>query len=418
MEKDTVEEKDNDNNGDKEENNKIPDYNIILGDKKEKNKNKKLIGHKKKTFKKKKKISNPGINHFNINSKFIYDLSKPNSFITIFNNKNNIKLNQNEINFLKKEINDIKLIEGIKDNDNIIRISCEEIQSINDFFFIKNDKNDTIDWVKTKISQNESREKISCKKLSELYYEENGNHVSKTKIYNILKNKLKLHFLKTSIKTSKLKLPNSIFMSLCFIKIITRAIIFGFDILFLDESAILSKNNNYRCWRGEKEQVYFKMKPASRSNLLLIINKNQVIHYKINKVSTTEDTFLEFLIESIKKIKEKKIKEYLIVLDNLSSHKTAKIINYFNDNNINVVFNCPYNSQFNCVELTFRYIKRYLYSKIYESLDKAECDVIKLLDDKDINKTLIKNYKETLEYYLSYSLSNEYKNLNNLDYSK
>ena len=160
--------------------------------------------------------------------------------------------------------------------------------------------------MKSKVEIDLSRDKISCNKLSELYYKEKGVNLSKTKVYYILKNKLNYHFLKTSVKNIKITYSNSLFMSLCFIKNIIRALILGYSILYMDESSLLSKNNNYKCWRRNNEQIYSKMKPTARSNLLLIISKNKVINYKINKVSTNEEVFLEFMIESINKIKEKK----------------------------------------------------------------------------------------------------------------
>ena len=75
-------------------------------------------------------------------------------------------------------------------------------------------------------------------------------------------------------------------------------------------------------------------------------------------------------------------------------------------------------SQFNYVELAFRYIKKIIYSKIYENLDEVEEDVVKILSNNSIDSTLGKNYRETLETYINYSLNNKYKNLNNLDFSK
>jgi len=231
-----------------------------------------------------------------------------------------------------------------------------------------------------------------------------------------LKNKLKLSYLKTNVKTSRIITPNSTFMCICFIKIITRAIALGFNILFMDESSILSKNNSFRTWRTKNQNIYFNLGPNKRSNVSLIISKNEIIYYKINKTNTNENTFLEFMNEALKEIKLKKIEKYIIVLDNLSSHKTSKVINFFKDNNINIVYNCPYCSYFNCIELIFLYIKRNLYLKVYESLETAENDVKNLLDSNNIKNTLIKNYKEVLNTYLAYSLNNKYNNLNNLEY--
>ena len=327
-------------------------------------------------------------------------------------------MNEHEFNFALEEIRNLNLIVEKNSEINYIELSLEEIKSINNYFSVEPNNDDIVDWIRKKISNNKNRENFSCNKLSELYFIEKGMKLSKTKIYYILKNNLNFHYLKTSTKQIKLIKPDSLFMCLCFIKIIFRALILGYNILYMDESSILSKNNNYRCWRQRKESMYFNMKPASRSNLLLMISKNEIIHYQINQLSTTEDTFLEFISESINKIKDKKIDKFLIVLDNLSAHKTSKVINYFNDNKINIVFNCPYRSEFNCVELAFRYFKHFIYSKIYECLEDVEKDITELFEKNSLEKTLIKNYRETLEVYINYSLNHKYTNLNNLDYSK
>ena len=68
----------------------------------------------------------------------------------------------------------------------------------------------------------------------------------------------------------------------------------------MDESSILAKNNNYRCWRNPKENIYYNICQNQRSNLLLIIDNDSVIYYKINKESTNETTFLEFLKQFLK----------------------------------------------------------------------------------------------------------------------
>lgn len=383
---------------------------------KSENENKKFISSKRQRIVIKRKIKNPRITSFNLNSHFIYDLSKSKSFINNINNKNTMKLKPKEKNFLIDEIKNIEEIYEINEKDKYIDIGLKDLQSINEFFSINSKKDELIEWVETKINENQSRDKISSRKLSKLYYEEKGKKISKTAIHYILKNKLKLKYLTTKIKNSKINLANSVLMCHCFIKIISRAIGLGFKILFLDESAILSKNNNFKCWRKSDENIFSNVAKIKRSNLLLIVSKDDVIFYKINRVSTNENSFLDFLKESLLEIQKKNFEKYIIVLDNLSCHKTPKIYNFFIENKVNVVFNCPYISQFNCVELCFRRIKRLLYMNLYESLDLAEIEVKNLLNSKEIKNTLIKNYKETLQIYLSFSLKNEFKNLNNLEY--
>ena len=73
-------------------------------------------------------------------------------------------------------------------------------------------------------------------------------------------------------------------------------------------------------------------------------------------------------------------------------------------------------SEFNCVELTFRYLKHHLYNNLYETIEDEEKDVKLLLENEKIKSTLLQNYKEILQTYLEYSLKYKNKNLNNLDY--
>ena len=69
--------------------------------------NKYLIKHKKlKSISFKKSIENSSINHFNINSFFIYDIDEIHQFFTKIKDKNLIKVNSQEINFLKMKINE------------------------------------------------------------------------------------------------------------------------------------------------------------------------------------------------------------------------------------------------------------------------------------------------------------------------
>ena len=109
-------------------------------------------------------------------------------------------------------------------------------------------------------------------------------------------------------------------MCFCFIKIIVRVIRLGFTLLYMDESSLLSKNNNYKCWRKANENIYFNFAPPKRSNLLLTISCSDIIYYKINRTSTNENIFLEYLLGLKKEIELRNINKYILILDNLSVH--------------------------------------------------------------------------------------------------
>ena len=351
----------------------------------------------------KPKIKNPKINYFNINSHFIYDLSKPKQFILEYPNKNLMKLSDSERDILLKQINEINLSFETYDTTNQILITEATAISINKFFKRKVRETEIISWIKEKINNNPSRQQISCRKLSRLFFDENRKIVSKNYINLVLKNKIGLKYLKTKVKNIKVIEDNQNFMKICFIKIIARAIKLGYHILFMDETSILSSNNNYRCWRHKNEPIYYKLNPPKRVNLLLTVNLSSVVYYKINEDNTNEVEFLKYMNELFEKIKSQKINKYLIVLDNLSSHKTPNVLKFFVDNKINILFNVTYVSEFNNVELCFRYLKRNIYSNLYTSISDTIKDVKRLLEELKISDVLLKNYRSNIRKYISFS---------------
>lgn len=121
--------------------------------------------------------------------------------------------------------------------------------------------------------------------------------------------------------------------------------------------------------------------------------------------------------EFLKEIENRKLDKYIIVMDNLSCHKTPRALKFYIDNKINIVFNVTYVSEFNNVELCFRYIKRILYLRLYKSIDETENDVKVLLNDPKISNILLKNFRSTLNRYISFSKNYKYKNLNLFNYN-
>ena len=181
----------------------------------------------------------------------------------------------------------------------------------------------------------------------------------------------------------------------------------GFKILFQDECSILCSNNNFHCWRFRNEHIFFGEGKKNRKNLLLLVGE-EVVYFSINNENTNENNFLEFMDGCINALKEKEYNDYIIVMDNYSVHKTKKLIEYYKENKINILFNCPNASYFNSVELAFRSIKKVLYKKLFNDINEVEIEVEKILSDSNFKNTLIKNYKETLEQYLKFCEDNKY----------
>lgn len=97
-----------------------------------------------------------------------------------------MKLKEKETIFILNEIKKAKLLKEENTINNLIEISSEDIKSINNYLFYEYNNDDIINWIKSKITNDLSKGNISCDvKLSEVYFKENGIHLSKTKIYYI-----------------------------------------------------------------------------------------------------------------------------------------------------------------------------------------------------------------------------------------
>ena len=274
-------------------------------------------------------------------------------------------------------------------------------------------KSDIIQFLIDTINSNKSRETISCRKLSKLYESKIGEKISKNSIHYILRKQLNYRFLKTNYKTRKIESYNNKIHCFFYIKAFIRCLKLNFNFIFVDESKIELTNNHLRCWRKKEENIFFGNTSKQKLNLLLAIGKSNIIYYKITQENTNTNTFLEFLKELKLKIDTDIEKKYVIICDNCSSHKSEDIINFFNDNKINVIFTPPYQSVFTPIELAFRAIKNITYKKLYSEINDVTKDIIFLFNSEGIKNTLLYNYKETLNQYISFFEKNKNENLNN-----
>ena len=144
----------------------------------------------------------------------------------------------------------------------------------------------------------------------------------------------------------------------------------------------------------------------------MAIGKNKVFQMTINKENTSSIVYLNFLKELYQKLIKEKNKRYVIILDNLKLHKTKEVITYCVEKKINLVFNVPYQSAFNAIELCFRTIKKVIYSNLYDSIDDLKDKLTNLIEEESFTKSLLYNYKETLYEYFYYSENHKYDNLN------
>ena len=359
-------------------------------------------------------IKVPDISHININSHFVYDeVSAINHFNKI-TNKNILKPTDKEVLLLHQISDEIKNEKIYSNNkENLITIKYEYYEKLCDINpKIKNESSEIINFIRNILENSKNREGLSCRKLAELYGKTFKKKIGKSTIHNILRKKLNYRYLKTCFKNRRIESDVNKMHCFFFIKSFIKCAKLGFQFIFLDESKLEIKNNHYRAWRKKEEQLVFGENPGIKKNLFLAIGAKDIVLYQFSDENMTAKSFIDILVNLKMKIQEKYNKNFILVLDNCSSHKTEEVIKYMYDNNINALFTPPYQSTFTPIELAFRAIKRILYSRIYNRIEEAIKDTEIIISDQNFKKTLLLNYAETINQYISYLDINGGLNLN------
>jgi transposase len=349
-----------------------------------------------------------------VNSTFIYDINEYENYFSKIKDKNRIKLSDKECESLKNIIAKSFLKDDIKNNHSFISVEKNLADDLFNIYKKPIQRSSLELFLIEEYSKTENRTNFTCRKLARKFKEITNENISKSTINNILKNNLGLRWRKTAIKNSKIKRKENIMMSLTFIKIVVRSMIQNFNIIYCDESCIQTINNHPKIWKAPNDDFSADISSKKRFNLIMACNKNGVVHYIIDTQNTTKKSFLEYMKELLDVINKKNIKPYLIVLDNLSVHKTKDLFQFYKDNKINIVFNSPYASKFNAIEYTFRDLKKNLYSKIYSNEEKLLNEIKEILNSKWFNDKVENNIREACSNYLSFYEEQKNINLNNL----
>ena len=123
----------------------------------------------------------------------------------------------------------------------------------------------------------------------------------------------------------------------------------------------------------------------------MAVSYKRVYGFTINIESTNSKNFKLFMEKIISNLSQNEIKNSGFFMDNLSSHKTCELYEFYKKYNLKILFNSPYQSSFNMIEYCFRYIKNNTYKKLYEELSDLMNDVEEIIKSE--------NFKEYLEKF-------------------
>jgi len=134
------------------------------------------------------------------------------------------------------------------------------------------------------------------------------------------------------------------------------------SIIFLDETSIdltLCRTRSY-AKKGSKPYRMRNMK-SERLNIIMAITKENVYCYQVIKGTTTEFDFINLissLLEHISKSNRKDLSQYILVLDNYSSHCSALALQMLRLFKIQTLFTPIYYCFLNPIETYFSSLKR------------------------------------------------------------
>ena len=155
-----------------------------------------------------------------------------------------------------------------------------------------------------------------------------------------------------------------------------------------DEMAIYLNDTPSYGWSKKGTDCIIKTKKSlnkKRYTIGMNININSDIDFTLIEGSLKQDKLINFF----NKLNKNKIKNRTFLMDNSSIHKSKKMIKYIKDNNLKVIYNIPYCSEYNLIEYIFSLLRKKLLNEEINN----EKDIIKIIVKfkKEINKNHVKN---------------------------
>ena len=355
-----------------------------------------------------KNIINPFI--IDITSNFLYDLENFDILSLDIDDMNKLKLSINDINFLNKIVFDIENENCHKTEQKFIPVTLDILDNFKKLIPIKKRLNEKEIIINTIINENSFNGNISLRKIKDIYENKTNNKISISTLSHILKYSLGFRYLKTTLKPRILMTITFKRKSFFLLRLLFEILSKGLNIIFVDETKIQLKNSNYHTWRNKNDSFNYSSINQDKINLILGVSKNKVIHYEFIKRNINDIIFEEFLERMCEKLGEDEKKSTVFFFDNARPHKSAKIKRYYEENYFKNITNVPYESSFNMVELSFRYIKNIIYKKIFSKIDDIINEVKFILNSKKFLDSLPLQFKETIQKYIYYH--NKYKDEN------
>ena len=87
----------------------------------------------------------------------------------------------------------------------------------------------------------------------------------------------------------------------------------------------------------KNEEIFFNLGTKSKRNLKLTVSADKIIHYKIIEKNIDEEIFMNYIKELYEIPSKDNKKRYVIIMDNISCHRTSQMLDFYNKNKINII---------------------------------------------------------------------------------
>ena len=149
----------------------------------------------------------------------------------------------------------------------------------------------------------------------------------------------------------------------------------GYNVIYIDESSFINNHKSFKTWLNPTEDRTRSYPGRFKSTSLIVaISTDGVLHYNKNFSTNKATDFLEFFKKLHEKVKEKEelknvIEKNKIVyyMDNAPIHCTKELIEFYEKNNIKVIYGIPYNPEINVAEYFFKIIKQVYFKRIFKN---------------------------------------------------
>ena len=142
------------------------------------------------------------------------------------------------------------------------------------------------------------------------------------------------------------------------------------ELVSIDEFSIITNRASTNGWSLCGEECIIKLpylKQNKRYSLLMATTNKKIIKYILKEGSIKSSDFILF-IDDLNKLN----KNYSYLIDNASIHTNKKAKEFYKTNKINIIFNAPYQSKFNPIEMVFSLLRKKLNKRIVKTQKEIE----------------------------------------------